>query len=167
MGNNTSVPRSKVIIQAKNMALQQVVKKTEEKIEKIQFSMIQNMNPTTITTATKSEFDRAYGATVVAKKQIERGGKILIKDDLIAILALLHTFESGKNCFENIEEFGKFNCEDLSTLIRSIVYNPEVVKRMITETKSQTQDSALIPYREAALIPYRPQTQTQLQKYKF
>jgi hypothetical protein len=119
-------------------------------IQNVQKSVINNMaSPDKMNSAIISANDnmeKILAATFTANKQMARGGKQLTKDDLISILLFIQTVQSGRNCFNTIENYKILNCEDIINVIRTIVYDPVAVKKAIsvscsTAVAQQTQPS--------------------------
>ena len=68
----------------------------------------------------------------IAKKQLDRDGKVLIKADLIAILILLNPELSA-----NVEILQKSSTiEDLNIMIRTIIYDPSTYQRLLTNNNN-------------------------------
>lgn len=70
-------------------------------------------------------------ATLVAKKQLARGGDSLTKDDLVHIVMLLKTIETGTSWFEKLGDINSMTRENLVGIIRASIYEPTFVKNVI------------------------------------
>jgi hypothetical protein len=153
MGNAPSTiskSQSATIRANKSDIIEKMKSNTMSNIQNVQKSVINNMaSPDKMNSAIISANDnmeQILAATFTANKQIARGGKQLTKDDLISILLFIQTVQSGRNCFNTIENYKILNCEDIINVIRTIVYDPIAVKKVISVSCSsavaqQTQPS--------------------------
>jgi|LakMenE18May11ns_1017448.scaffolds.fasta_scaffold9942482_4 hypothetical protein len=153
MGNVPStVSKSQATaIQANKLAtIEKMKSNTMNNINQLQTHVIHNMssssNTNTSIISNNDNMEKILAASFTATKQMARGGKQLTKDDLISILLFIQTVQSGKNCFNTIENYKILNCDDIINVIRTIIYDPTAVKKAITVSCSaavaqQTQPS--------------------------
>jgi hypothetical protein len=154
MGNVPSATVSKsqtTAIRANKLAtIEKMKTNTMNNIQQLQTHVIHNMSSSdksnTLIISANDNMEQILAATLTANKQMARGGKQLTKDDLISILLFIQTVQSGRNCFNTIENYKILNCDDIINVIRTIIYDPSAVKKAITVSCSaavaqQTQPS--------------------------
>ena len=75
--------------------------------------------------------EQILAATLTANKQLNRNSRYFTKDDLIAIILFVQTIQTNTNCFTTMNNYSTLNCDDLIAIIRTIVFNPHTIQKVI------------------------------------
>lgn len=140
MGNVPSATVSKsqttAIRANKSVVIDTMKTNTMNNIQQLQTHVIHNMSSSdksnTSIISANDNMEKILAIAFTANRQMARGGKQLTKDDLISILIFIQTVQSGRNCFNTIDNYKILNCEDIINVIRTIIYDPIAVKKAIS-----------------------------------
>jgi hypothetical protein len=100
-----------------------MVKQRQEEISRVQQDMIESVrsNPSTAIISAK-DVVAMIKVTETAKTQLDRGGNVLTKADLIAVIIALQP-----SLRSNIAHLESVTVSDLNSMIRNIIYDPSRV----------------------------------------
>jgi hypothetical protein len=112
MGNSESSSSDKINPKDKAELKEKVVTNRIENINNIQKDSIQSIT-------THEDLVKTILFTETAKEQLKKGGSSLTKTDLIAIIIMIDL-----NKMNNLEYLKTLTVNDLNSIIRSIVYDP-------------------------------------------
>jgi hypothetical protein len=141
MGAKTSKLRySKAEKAAVNKIKEDKINKVTENVTNLQKSILKNGNSRSLITQQEQEqTNTLLNATLVAQTQLQKGGNTLSKDDMIAIFLYVRTASTGINMFERAETFKHLTRDDLVAVIRTVVYDPVEISKLIHEQMSESQ----------------------------
>jgi hypothetical protein len=136
MGNIPSATISKSQVTSnKHIAIDKLKTNTVNNINQLQTHIINNMsshsNTNTSIIANSDNMEKILAATFTANKQLNRNSKYFTKDDLIAIILFVQTIQTNTNCFTTMNNYSTLNCDDLIAIIRTIVFNPHTIQKVI------------------------------------
>lgn len=139
MGNVPSATVSKsqsaTIRANKSVVIDTMKTNTMSNINQLQTHVIHNMSTSDKTNTTiianNDNMQQILAASFTATKQLNRNSKYFTKDDLIAIILFVQTIQTNTNCFTTMNNFSTLNCDDLIAIIRTIVFNPHTIQKVI------------------------------------
>ena len=104
-----------------------IVKQRQEEIDRIQKDMIESIRSTQSTAIINpKDLVTMIKVTETAKHQLDRGGDVLTKSDLVAIIVALQP--AMRNDISRVESF---TVSDLNSMIRSMIYDPSRVTKSV------------------------------------
>lgn len=143
MGNRQPVVHSTGNAANEKKSIKELIQKAKEKeissvnqnLQKLNADIYGQGNTNTIIS---SDNFKVLQAVQVASNQINRGGDNFTKDDMIAILLFLQTCTSGQNMFVHTEAARAMTRNDLVANIRTIVFDPVKIEKLIMTTNKTT-----------------------------
>lgn len=124
MGQSNSQPvrRNAEERREANEARRAVIKNTADKVNALEQRVIQQIDgKSVVSKQAQSQLVEGLQVLGTAKKQLERNGAALTKDDLIAIIIALYPQMAS-----NIGGLRKNTIPDLNAIIRGVIYDPEL-----------------------------------------
>jgi hypothetical protein len=136
MGNVQSATISKSQATSnKHIAIEKLKTNTVNNINQLQTHIINNMSSSdksnTSIISNNDNMEKILAATFTANKQLNRNSRYFTKDDLIAIILFVQTIQTNTNCFTSMNNYSTLNCDDLIAIIRTIVFNPYTIQKVI------------------------------------
>jgi hypothetical protein len=140
MGNTAAKRANKQEIADKKVRRNDAVKKRQQDLEETQFEMnrvaiqaIKNGTDEGNNQLTISNLQQTHAILQTATTQLNRGGSPFTKADLIAIICYIQPAY-----IDNIDELKKNTVEDLNTIIRLVIYDPNHFAPQSTTTTTGT-----------------------------
>lgn len=133
MGNNKSRPRNANTRAATTAARVAATNATAANVATLQQRIVASTTPISTSDIVQHDerIQQVLAATVVAQKQIVRGGDALTKDDMIAIVLVLKTIVKRESWFDRADVVGSLTREDLVASIRTIVFDPSTIQSIL------------------------------------
>ncbi len=138
MGNvpsTVSKSQATAIRANKSVVIDTMKTNTTKHINELQTHVINNMashsNTNTSIITNNDNMEKILAATFTANKQLNRNSRYFTKDDLIAIILFVQTIQTNTNCFTTMNNYSTLNCDDLIAIIRTIVFNPHTIQKVI------------------------------------
>jgi hypothetical protein len=138
MGNVPStVSKSQVatIRANKSVVIDTMKSNTMNNIQQLQTHVIHNMSSSdksnTSIISANDNMEKILAASFTATRQLNRNSRYFTKDDLIAIILFVQTIQTNTNCFTTMNNYSTLNCDDLIAIIRTIVFNPHTIQKVI------------------------------------
>ena len=159
MGNEVSREQTKVSKGEKETIKKVVMQDRITNIDNLQEDMIESIKSGRITT--REELVNSVFYTETAKEQIKKGGSSLTKVDLIAIILLIEINKNDISEKHSLESLKSLTVNDLNSIIRSIIYDPNryvtpvSTNPRLTNTSSDNQ-SLKIQFEELPKAPEKP-----------
>jgi len=122
------------------------IDKVNKNIENLQFSLVNTKTSTDLVTVKSQEqTNQILKTTFVAQTQLNKGGNVFTKDDMLAIFLYIKTASTGTNAFEGVNEFKGLTRDDLVSAIRTIVYDPIEISKLLTSKVQTSEVNNVIP----------------------
>jgi len=135
MGNAPSTVSKSQATSNKHIAIEKLKTTTVNNINQLQTHIINNMSSpdksNTSIISNNDNMEKILAATFTANKQLNRNSRYFTKDDLIAIILFVQTIQTNTNCFTIMNNYSTLNCDDLIAIIRTIVFNPHTIQKVI------------------------------------
>lgn len=119
----------------KSVIIDKMKSNTINNINQLQTHVINNMasfdKSNTSIISNNDNMEKLLAVTFTATKQLNRNSRYFTKDDLIAIILFVQTIQTNTNCFTTMNNYSTLNCDDLIAIIRTIVFNPHTIQKVI------------------------------------